>query len=399
MVLSTDVLAKGTPTRLICRAGRWTLELTRLEAVDRDVYQPRLTRLEGTDSILAVLRRSDEGQMLATGAAQIMRSPRSEEDRAFEVSEGDWVPSADSALPTRQQQLTETQDAEAGHAIAELRAELAVLRASHARLRDRVIALEATQSGIAQPNLRLPRGARAQRRRSEPPPAFSEVEAEAEALAGNPGFAATQASPALGAAAGLAARTPAPAAPSAAPVAAAEAEALAPPPHQSFEELAKSLGGEPPLPLLALPTLHSLTECLVTLMDAAPALEQTAQPAALSELVGAQVCKLLDDEGRERGAIILDLRAALLLGAALLAVPRDEALRQLKENEPSEDALLATSEICNNLTGPVNAVAGNEHVRSTALAGLVGADLIRLPKPRARLDLSVDGGHVVVVMF
>src|SRR5690349_20866940 len=95
MSLSTDVLSRATPTRLICRGGRWVLELTRLEAVDRDVFQPRLQRLEGPDSILAVLRRSDDGQHLASGAAQIMRGPRHDEDRAFEATDGDWVPSAD----------------------------------------------------------------------------------------------------------------------------------------------------------------------------------------------------------------------------------------------------------------------------------------------------------------
>lgn len=68
------MLTRATPTRLVCRSGRWVLELTRLEAVDRDVFQPRLTRLEGADSILAMLRRSEDGQLLASGAAQIMRS-------------------------------------------------------------------------------------------------------------------------------------------------------------------------------------------------------------------------------------------------------------------------------------------------------------------------------------
>jgi len=358
------------------------LELTRLEAVDRDVFQPRLTRLEGAESILALLRRSDDGQLLATGAAQIMRSPRSDEDRAFEVNEGDWVPT-DSA-PLRQQPLNEPPSIEAGRAIAELRAELAVLRASHARLRDRVAALESSQNGLAAPNVRPPRGSRSQRRRSEPPPAFSEVEAAAEPLGENPGFAATQASPALAAVA-------APAGPSA-----GQAAEAAAPPHQSFEELAKALSGEAPLPLLTLPHLRSLSECMATLMESAPALEPSSQQTPLDDLAGAQICKLLDDAGRERGAIILDLRAAVLLGAGLLAVPREEALRQLKENEPSDDALLATSEICNNLTGPVNAVPGNEHVRSTALTG---ANVSALPKARARLDLMVDGGRVVFVMF
>jgi hypothetical protein len=387
MSLSTDVLAKATPTRLLCRGGRWVLELTRLEAVDRDVFQPRLTRLEGSESILALLRRSEEGQLLASGAAQLMRSPRTEEDRAFEVNEGDWVPASDAGPSPRREQPADAEGGgDLGRALLELRAELAVLRASHARLRDRVIALEATQSGIAQPNLRPPRGSRSQRRRSEPPPAFSAAEPVAERLGAqqeNPGFAATQASPALGAASPAAVATPSPAVSSEPPVA-------------SLEDMARAIAGEQPLPVLTLPSLRSLTECLQTLLETPPPLEVQAKPAPLESLTGALACKLLDDEGRERGAIILDLRAALLLGAGLLAVPRDEALRQLNDNEPSEDALLATSEICNNLTGPVNATSGNDHVRSTALTSV---DVSTLPKLRARLDLMVDGGKIVLGMF
>lgn len=403
MSLSTDVLAKATPTRLVCRGGRWVLELTRLEAVDRDVFQPRLTRLEGPDSILAVLRRSEEGQLLASGAAQIMRSPRTEEDRAFEVNEGDWVPSSDvgfsrhhSHSPSQRHADGDADTGELISVVAELRAELAVLRASHARLRDRVISLEANQSGIAQPNLRgaMPRGARSQRRRSEPPPAFSPAEAEVEPLAPAAAFAATQASPALGAPR-EAARPAAPAPSAEEPVARASQEPQAA--HQSFEELAKAMVGEQPPPVLTAPSLRSLSECLSGLLESPPPLEPTpAKEASLDALNEPQACKLLDDEGRERGAIILDLRAALLLGAGLLALPRDEALRQLKENEPSEDALLATSEICNNLTGPINAVPGNAHVRSTAMTSV---DVSALPKLRARLDLTVDGGKLVLAFF
>ncbi|MES1189414.1 MAG: hypothetical protein ABUL60_36695 [Myxococcales bacterium] len=386
MSLSTDVLAKATPTRLLCRGGRWVLELTRLEAVDRDVFQPRLTRLEGSESILALLRRSEEGQLLASGAAQLMRSPRTEEDRAFEVNEGDWVPASDAGPSPRREQPADAEGGDLGRAVLELRAELAVLRASHARLRDRVIALEATQSGIAQPNLRPPRGSRSQRRRSEPPPGFTAAEPVADRLGAqqeNPGFAATQASPALGAA------TPA-------PVVTPSAAVSSEPPVASLEDMARAIAGDQPPPVLALPALRSLTECLQTLLEAPPPLEVQAKPTPLESLTGALACKLLDDEGRERGAIILDLRAALLLGAGLLAVPRDEALRQLNDNEPSEDALLATSEICNNLTGPVNATSGNDHVRSTALTSV---DVSTLPKLRARLDLMVDGGKVVLGMF
>jgi hypothetical protein len=379
MSLSADVLSRATPTRLICRGGRWVLELTRLEAVDRDVFQPRLTRLEGADSILAALRRSDDGQHLVTGAAHIMRSPRVDEDRAFEVSEGDWIPSADSALPTRREQQADSDAVDAGLLLAEVRAELAVLRASHARLRDRVIALEAAQSGAALPNARPPRGSRA-RRRSEPPPALSTSEAAAEPLGNQPAFAATLAS----SAAGLGSQQP--------PIAASAQPA---PAHQSFEQLAKAFAGEQPPPVLALPTLVSLGECLTLLMGSVPTLEQAAA-VPFASLESPHACKLLDDDGRERGAIILDLRAAVLLGAALLALPEEEALRQVRENEPSEDTLLAMSEICNNLTSPLNAVTGNQHVRSTALTGV---EVSALPVPRARLDVSACGGRLVLAMF
>lgn len=361
------------------------LELTRLEAVDRDVFQPRLTRLEGADSILALLRRSEEGQLLASGAAQIMRSPRSEEDRAFEVNEGDWVPSADPGPAPRPQRPQEPESVELGNAVAELRAELAVLRASHARLRDRVVALEASQSGIAQPNLRPPRGGRAQRRRSEPPPAFAAREPEIEPLPQNPGFAATQASPGLG----FGGNQVSPPAPSQRQPPAGAGGV------QSLEDLARSIVGDQPLPVMNLPAQRALTECLAMLLEAPPPLEP-CQETPLDKLTHPLACKLLDDEGRERGAIMMDLRAAVLLGAGLLALPRDEALKQLQDNEPSEDALLASSEICNNLTAPVNAVPGNPHVRSTVLAAV---DVSTLPKLRARSDFAVDGGFIVLAMF
>jgi hypothetical protein len=390
MSLSTDVLAKATPTRLVCRGGRWTLELTRLEAVDRDVFQPRLTRLEGSESILAALRRSEEGQPLVSGAAQLMRSVRSDDDRAFEVEGGDWVPSTDTGSPPRDRER-DAEGADLSRALAEMRAELSVLRASHARLRERVIALEAAQNGLGLPNPRVPRGSRAQRRRSEPPPGFAEVGRGQEALPSNPAFAATQASPGLPPAVAPPLVAQAPPAPLAAP----EPPVVRPP---SIEEMAAALGGQPLPTVLNVPTLAAIGECLTMLIGSTPKMERTAE-VALAQFNAAQVCKLLDDDGAERGAIVLDLKAAVLLGAGLLALPREEAERQVKAADPSEDALLATAEICNNLTGPINAVSGNAHVRSTALRALAPSELEGMPAPRQRLDLIIEGGRVTLAMF
>jgi hypothetical protein len=322
-----------------------------------------------------------------------MRGPRSEDDRVFEVSDGDWVPSTDLG-PTHREKQRDPEALDAARAVTELRAELAVLRASHARLRDRVVALEAAQSGTAAPNGRQPRGSRS-RRRSEPPGAFAEAPPAHEPLANNPGFAATQASPGLPGVG--AAPSPAPAVAAPGPVA-ARPEARAAPLPPSIEDMARALVGEQLPTVLGVPGLQSITDCLAMLVGTAPSLETTAA-VPFDQVHSGHVCKLLDDDGRERGAIILDLKAAVMLGAALLALPREEAERQVQAADPSEDALLATSEICNNLTGPINAVSGNAHVRSTALVPLTPSEAEKLPASRQRLDLLVEGGRLVLAMF
>jgi hypothetical protein len=167
------------------------------------------------------------------------------------------------------------------------------------------------------------------------------------------------------------------------------------PPVRALEEIAAAAMGAPQAASLSAPTLAALNECLGTLMEGAPTLE-TAPRVALADFTRPQGCRLLNDEGVECGALVLDLRAAVLLGAALLAVPRDEALRQIEQDEPSEDTLLAMSEICNNLTAPINAASGNRHVRATALSSL---DVATLPAARERADFAVDGGALVLLLF
>lgn len=381
MSLSTDVLSRATPTRLLCRGGRWVLELTRLEAVDRDVFQPRLQQLEGGELILAALRRSEDGQHLATGAAQLMRGARAEEDRAFEASDGDWVPSEAPAPAQAGQSQVPLEASGLGTLLTEMRAELVVLRASHHRLRERVAALEAAQNGVVAP-ARQPRGSRA-RRRSEPPPGLAAGPGSSPPAA----FAATQASPGI-------APLPKPASePAERAVPARVADAA---PLGSLQDLVAAVAAEQPLPLLGLPPLLAVNECLSTLMDAAPKLDLLASEPMLWKLNAPKACLLLDDNGRQRGAVILDLAAATLLGAALLGLPRDEATRQISENAPSDDVLLATAEICNNLAGPINAVPKNDHVRAS---GLTEVDVGSLPQVRSSLNLGLEGGRVVVVMF
>jgi len=46
MSIAGDLLTSATPARLLCRRGVWVLELVKLVPVDRNVFQPRVQRLE-----------------------------------------------------------------------------------------------------------------------------------------------------------------------------------------------------------------------------------------------------------------------------------------------------------------------------------------------------------------
>src|SRR4051812_37333193 len=129
MSIAGDLLTTATPARLLCRRGTWLLELVKLVPVDRNVFQPRVQRLEGAEAVLQHLKRSGD-PALAAAAGQLMRGARSDEERAFDAIDGDWVPGElgprrdghrPSSMPPGNSQAGE---------MAELRAELLVLRAS-----------------------------------------------------------------------------------------------------------------------------------------------------------------------------------------------------------------------------------------------------------------------------
>src|SRR6187551_590251 len=91
MSIAGDLLTSATPARLVCRRGTWVLELVKLVPVDRNVFQPRVQRLEGAEAVLQHLKRSGD-PALAAAAGQLMRAARSDDERAFDAVDGDWVP-------------------------------------------------------------------------------------------------------------------------------------------------------------------------------------------------------------------------------------------------------------------------------------------------------------------
>src|SRR5437868_3531255 len=146
MSIAGDLLTSATPARLLCRRGTWVLELVRLVAVDRNVFQPRVQRLEGAEAVLQHLRRSGDNPALAAAAVQLMRNARTEEERTFDAVDGDWVPGEHVARRENHRTSAPPPPGSASE-VAELRAELLVLRAAQERLRDRVQRLESQLHG------------------------------------------------------------------------------------------------------------------------------------------------------------------------------------------------------------------------------------------------------------
>src|SRR4051794_31248005 len=130
MSFTGDILTATTPARLLCQRGTWVLELVRFVPVDRNVFQPRTQRLEGSEAILQHLRRG-ENALLAAATLQLMRGVRADEEHAFEAQDGDWIP---RALEERHSgSFSAAAGSNAVSELAELRAELLILRVSHER--------------------------------------------------------------------------------------------------------------------------------------------------------------------------------------------------------------------------------------------------------------------------
>jgi hypothetical protein len=311
MSIAGDLLTSATPARLLCRRGVWVLELVKLVPVDRNVFQPRVQRLEGADAVLQHLKRSGDNPALAAAASQLMRGTRSEEERAFDAVDGDWVPG--ELGPRRDAQRPSSPPPGQGHAgeVAELRAELLVLRASHERLRERVQRLEAqwNAAGRGREVLSVP-----------PTPSF------AMATGSDLPQAATFA-------------------------------AIA----QPLAATATRVSGEPAVAVsgLRLPSVAAINESLHALIgDQASVREKRPVAFVPSKLGPCWVSRLIDDEGHDVGAIVADRAAAIALGGALMLLPENELEAQRALVTPSDDILSAMSEVANHLCETVNQRAG-----------------------------------------
>jgi hypothetical protein len=365
--VSSDLLDGGRPKRLVLRQGRWYLEMSRLVSTGDGVFAPKTHRIEGNGAIVEGLRRSKHGKPLAESAARIVARGDTGSDASFDAVDGAWVPS--SIAPSYIKQLGR-KDVRTP-AEAALVAELTLLRAAYDGLVVRVARLERMMSDGVAPRPTPDRIAETWA--SASPDRGHEHGDERAHDQSDEG----DSDPDRGDAAGDHAE-PAP----------AQAEEPAPPPEP-----------EAPKPL-RLPGINVVTSLLKQLCGQEVPLKEMKQVPEDWFLTPTRYSAswLVDDQGVEVGAMLCDVEAVARLGGTLLMLPQSEIDAQATTESPTEDVISAASEICNNLSGPLNKLPGNMHVRSTSLEKLDDLMPEWLRTPRAHFTCAHPGGGVLMML-
>jgi hypothetical protein len=149
---------------------------------------------------------------------------------------------------------------------------------------------------------------------------------------------------------------------------------------------------------LELPPIAELSKCIALLVGNGVNVE-AAEPLAVGPGLRDCYAALVEDEsGEALGLIVMDLRATVFLGGSLMMQPVEQLEQQFAAASPEPDSIAASAEICNALSGALNAAQDRYHVRTCPLERL---DLARHPwlsSVATRRDLGDSfGGRVSVL--
>jgi hypothetical protein len=346
MSIAGDLLTSASPTRLLCKRGTWVLEIVRLVPVERNVFQPRVQRLEGPDAVIQYLKRNGESAALATAAGQLMRASRAEDERYYDAVDGEWVP-GEPASRLGSVRPSAPQGADANETI-ELRAELLVLRASHERLRERVQRLES----------QLSRSGPAEVLSLSPTPAVV-MSRPAEAPRAPESFASTL----------MQGQMP------------AGSDSPRPP------------SGAPAGTALKLPDVAAVNLCLLSLInDSSGVREKSPVRFEPSALGACWLSRLIDDAGLEVGVIVADQSTTATLGGMLIGLPEPEIEAQRSHERPNQDVIGAMTEVLNQICQTINEESGAQ-VRVKPIEELTPGLLAWTARASNALELELaDGG-------
>jgi hypothetical protein len=359
------------PLRLLRKRGNWTLEVTKLVAIDQHVLRPERRRVNGTDSVVRHLKERC-APSLVREALDLLIGDDDGTDRAFELEGEHWIQLSDEPAL----EATGVSNGNLLSLIGELRVELTTMRALHEAMRGRLAVLErrSLQMGPADYGRSQARGAtRREHSSASLRPAarsrsLSPGEAAPSPASPEPLRAPEAVLPTLGEARTQAAVAPLALTPEPAPAAAA--------PQKK--------------PVLAMPSQADLATCLKQLLgtDAELRPERGNLPKDLDVFY---VSRIVDSADEEVGAILLDLRGGVELGGRLLGFPAS-AIEEQAKGEPSPDILDAMNEVTNNLGGFVNRANPELRVRVRPLEKFTSAEFGWLPQNAARAGSATKTG-------
>jgi hypothetical protein len=279
-----------------------------------------------------------------------MRGARSDEERCFDAVEGEWVPGE----PSTRRDSNRPSAPPPGNSseVAELRAEVLVLRASHERLRERVQRLEA----------QLSRGS---------------IVPDVLSVAPTPSVAVGRPSEAL--------RPPE-------PFASTLVQGQLPLPTRS--ERVKTPGA------LNLPEVAAINACLQSLIgDDSGVHENDPVDFSPATLGACWVSRLIDEAGVEVGVIVADQAATATLGGALMGLGADEIEAQRSQQAPTQDVIGAMSEVSNQLCETINQDALGPRARVKPIEPMLPGLLDWTKNASSALELELADGSGRLFLF
>lgn len=338
----SKILKEAKPTLLSFKNGQWVMELECMVPLGWELIRPTTRHLEGREQILYHLEIIDEGRGLVGSTVKLLDSAEGA-DRVFEVRDGRWVPTIRRIGPLQLSAGGVTPDVDSSRAhreIQQLSFRLAALEQHGAstqmtRMHKLIAALADAQERL---NRRLASLEERIARGGIPAAGFEEPSEQPAAAV------AKEAAPGLQ-------KQPGPK-----PAAAPKAQVA---PKVSLPPAALPVVKFPPAAELANGTKQLLGQ-EVTLK------ESTATgPKFTDTEIKLYMSQIIDDQGNVIGAMLADLRATVYIGGGMILLGSVQLEEMMKAGAPNDDAIDAMGEVFNTLSGLINYIPGNPHVRTT----------------------------------
>jgi hypothetical protein len=356
--MSKTVARRREPIRLTRRSGTWSLELTRLVAVDDHVMRPERYRVAATSENLRQASPTSPPARQQEAEA-IMHQADDGTDCAFELGGQGWAPVSHVPYPEHSRALRELTSS-----VSDMRSQLVLLRGMYDALLTRMVAVEAVLPQKAAP-APVPVAVRAEPIKPGP----RRVPSRRDMLAVIQPERKLKLDLTLDAF-----REPQPSDALPPPTAAVDADAV----------------GE--APGLLLPSSAQVAECLQML--AADVALHAGQHASIGDPSSCYVTHLVDAAAEIRVVILLDQRVGAALGGGLLGAPQAERNEQAARGLAT-DTLDALNEVCNNLGGLVNRANPRAPVTLRPLEAWNAAQVPWLGNARKTLNFATADGGVL----